>query len=300
MSAVKEQNRPWLTLAILVHKPSPEYLNALFDSLVLQSGNYLVDIVDDSPEPHRQLHIPAGLGARYLRHQSNKHGLSGNWNFAVEHSRTHWITVLHQDDVLHPDYTSIIAELVARYPAATGVFCHASIVDENGNPTRTVADWVKEALLRRLPGPSYALHGEPGSVALLKGNFIFCPAVCFNRERLQGLSFDYRWRMVPDLALYLEMLAQGHELAGSKSIGMYYRRHAEQATSKYQATGLRFDEEFALYREYAKRYQDNAWHTAHKEARRATILRLHVAKEAVSRLLRCRFRSALRLVRSYL
>ena len=179
-----------------------------------------------------------------------------------------------------------------QYPYASALFPNAKIIDAGGRSASMLADRVKEHLLQRLPGDDYALSGESGSHTLLRGNFIFCPAVCFNRERLGLYGFNERWRMVPDLELYLRLLIDGHQLAGSKQVGLYYRRHEEQATAKYQATGERFDEEFALYRQFASAYSAKGWRIAAKAARRAVILKLHVLKEAASRLLRGRFTAA--------
>ena len=241
--------------------------------------------------------LPDDMNVRYLRNSNNPHGLSGNWNFAVEHARTSWVTVLHQDDVLHPDYTHIIAQLLQKYPYATAAFTHAQIIDAEGEPYSTLADRIKERLLKRVPGDDYVLSGESGSRTLLRGNFIFCPAVCFNRERLGLHGFNERWRMVPDLELYLRLLIDGHQLAGSKQVGLYYRRHDEQATAKYQASGQRFDEEFALYRQFSADYEAQGWRMAAKTARRAVILKLHVLKDLASRVLRGRFKGIWALVR---
>lgn len=299
MSATKTttDTQPELTLAILVHNPNPDYLNALFESLQQQTGDFYVDVVDDSPEACQFLELPDDLNTRYLRNGYNPHGLSGNWNFAVQHARTPWVTVLHQDDVLHADYTQIITRLVKNYPHATAAFCHATIIDADGCASSTFADRVKDRLLRDIEGDDYCLSGEIGSSRLLQGNFVFCPTLCFNRERLGLHGFNERWRMVPDLELYLRLLIDGNQLAGSKQVGLYYRRHDEQATAKYQATGERFDEEFALYREFALAYRAKGWNAAERTARRATILKLHVLKEAVSRVLRGRFKRAWGLVR---
>lgn len=295
----KTDTAPWLTLAVLVHNPDRAYLDDLFESLLKQSEPFYLDIIDDSPVPQSDITVPDTLNARYIRHDDNTHGLSGNWNFAVRKARSRWVSVLHQDDMLHPDYTQIIAELIDAYPRATAVFSNACIVDESGQPATTLADRVKERLLNKVEGTRFTLIGDAGSATLLRGNFIFCPAVCFNREMLGSRGFNKRWKMVPDLALYLLLLFKGHTLVGSKRVGMLYRRHREQATAKYQATGLRFEEEFALYRQMLTCYELEGWWRSEQAAKRATILKLHVGKEMLNRLLRGQVWQALKLGRYF-
>lgn len=301
MSATKTttDTAPWLTLAVLVHNPDRAYLDDLFESLLKQSEPFYLDIIDDSPVAQSDIKIPDALNARYIRHDNNAHGLSGNWNFAVREARSRWVSVLHQDDMLHPDYTQIIAQLIEAYPRASAVFSHAQIIDENGQPGSTLADQIKARLLKKIDGARYTLTGDEGSATLLRGNFIFCPAVCFNREMLGSCGFDERWKMVPDLALYLHLLFKGHTLAGSKKVGMLYRRHQAQATAKYQATGLRFEEEFALYRQMLPCYELEGWWRSEQASKRATILKLHVGKEMLNRLLRGQVWQALKLGRYF-
>jgi hypothetical protein len=206
--------------------------------------------------------------------------------------------VLHQDDILKPNYVALIENLTQSSVKATAVFCDADIVNGRGEPAFSLADKVKKHLLKPFNEP-FELFGQNGVADLLRGNVIFCPAVCFNREKLGEQRFDPKWRMVPDLELYLRLLMNGHVLAGTKHVGMLYRRHSEQATSVYQSSGLRFDEEFMLYKQVTAKCRGRGWLNAAAEGEKARMLKLHVCKELLVRLLKGQFKQAWRL-RGYL
>jgi len=225
-------------------------------------------------------------------------GIPSNWNNAVANATGDYVVLLHSDDVLAPDYLSVIESLQKRKPESAAWFCGVTVIDDNGAPTVTVGDWVKRLITPRRY--IYDLHGDGGLSKLLFGCFIYCPTVCFRREILQQFEFDERWSMVPDLAHYASLLEAGHSITGTKEQAFYYRRHTEATTQKLTRTLDRFSEEWRFYNELRRTLDRSLWPKAVTHAKVKIMLRLHCGLECAKALIKLDLRRAVRLVKQIL
>jgi glycosyltransferase involved in cell wall biosynthesis len=262
-----------------------DYLARAIESVLAQtSPEWRMTVLDDAgPEGdltdwlHTRFPDPR---IAYVRHASNL-GMAGNWNAGLESGDAEWVTLLHSDDELLPHYVATMQKAAREYPEASLFFCGARIIDAHGHPAFSFADSVKGFLI-----PSRTqivrLFGEEGVAALMRGNFIMCPTVCYARSRVP--RFDSRWKMVLDLDFYFRVLRKGAEIVGLPETAYAYRRHSENATTKYTENLLRFEEEVALYREAGAQ---SASQTVQRVAQARWIIRLN--------LLYCVFRDLVRL-----
>jgi hypothetical protein len=154
----------------------------------------------------------------------------------------------------------------------------------------SLADMVKRLLSRGFGGQ--VLSGEAGATALMRGNFIMCPTLCFRVGRLAGRRFDDRWAQVQDLEFTIRLLLEGESIVGVEARGYAYRRHPESATSIQSRSRLRFDEEFRLFDEIAKRAEARGWQRTARAARHKRIIKLHLLYRALRDLASLRIRSA--------
>jgi len=141
------------------------------------------------------------------------------------------------------------------------------------------------------------LRGRAAVCALMRGNFIMCPTLCYRRSRLEGERFSADWQQVQDLELTTRLLMAGHELVGSKQVAYAYRRHAQATTTLQSDSLLRFEEEFRLFELVAERADALGWDEVARVARRKAIVRLHLGYRAVGDVLRGRPGQALRKLR---
>jgi len=96
--------------------------------------------------------------------------------------------------------------------------------------------------------------------------------------------------MVLDLDFYLRMLLDGGILHGTDQVAYRYRRHPASQTSRLNDSLQRFEEEAALYQQYAEILEQRGWRRAAATARRCRIVKLHLLYQASRDLLALRWR----------
>ncbi len=281
------QPGPLLTVAIPYYS-SPEYLlQALRSVLALDNPAWCLRIYDDNPEQP----LDTGLIEPYLgdprisyRRNASNLGIGGNWNQCLDECTTPLLTILHSDDLLQPNYLDLALATLEAEPAAWAFFCGAHVIDAQGRSRFSAVDFAKRFFRPR--GDRILLQGEDGANALLRGNFIMCPTVCYRLRDIGELRFDQRWRMVLDLDFYLRLLRRGGSLAGSAEVAYCYRRHASSQTAAMNENLDRFEEEVELYRELGVSLAEGGWPRAAATAGGFRIVRLHMLFLAVTELLR--------------
>jgi glycosyltransferase involved in cell wall biosynthesis len=283
---------PRLTFAI-PYRSHPRYLVEAVESVLAQtSPNWLLRIYDDNPTQP----LDPGILAPYLADSRIDYaanplrlGMGGNWNQCLDKCSTELLTILHADDVILPNYLQLMLDAFDGDDSAWAVFCRAEIMDRYGQRAWSLADEVKRFLRPR--GAQYRLSGEAGADALLRGNFIICPTVCYHLGRVGGRRFDSDWRMVLDLDFYLQLLLDGGVLLGCDELAYRYRRHPDNQTARLSVNLQRFEEEVALYRKYANLLEKRSWSEAAVTARRCRIVKLHLLYLAAVDMMGMRWRS---------
>ncbi len=112
---------PLLTIAIPTYK-RVDYLKETIESALNQNPAFLYEIivVDNNPERSDETELlMAGyknvVGISYYKNAQNI-GMIGNWNRLFELSRTEWVTMLHDDDMLSPIYLQVFLRFLYKYP----------------------------------------------------------------------------------------------------------------------------------------------------------------------------------------
>ncbi|MBJ7513162.1 MAG: hypothetical protein JHC94_02425, partial [Acidimicrobiia bacterium] len=127
---------------------------------------------------------------------------------------------------------------------------------------------------------------------LLRGQYIFCPTLCYRASLLNPDPFQSRWRMVADLEFLASTLLHGGKFVGVPEELYAYRRHEESQTALLTATTERFDEEIEIYGELSTRAEALGWSRAARTARSRRIIRLHLAYRIIGDLLHRRLEPA--------
>lgn len=211
----------------------------------------------------------------YCRNERNL-GMAGNWNRCLDLAATSLVTLLHADDELLPEYCARMLAAAVEFPRAVAFYCRARVIDRKGRRILSVPECAKAILQvgRRLPD---LLQGERSVAALLRGNFIMCPTLCYRKDLLEDRRFDSSWSFVQDLEFTTRLLMQGELLVGLPEKLYAYRRHIGSATSRYTENLLRFREEFQVYDELERRLRQRSWFRAGRVARRKRIIKLYLA-----------------------
>ncbi len=287
-----------LSLAIPYYSGLDYLQEALASVRAQQDPDWTLLVVDDSPDKRGVRECVEALGDVRVQYRANPGtlGMVACWNRCLEAAEGELVTLLHADDRLLPGYVGGMKRLAAAHPAAVALFCAAETIDAAGTRRFSLQDDIKRLLVPRGAG-DVVLRGEPGLRALMHGDFIVCPTLCWRRATLGMRRFEPRWRQVQDLELLARLLCEGETLAGSRSAYYAYRRHDANTTARQTESLLRFEEEFALFDGIAARAAELGWRRAERTSRRKLILRLHLGWRIASELTRLRMGAAARTLR---
>jgi glycosyltransferase involved in cell wall biosynthesis len=268
---------PFITFCIPFYK-GLEYLKEALQSVLNQTTPLWRCIVVDDAGPESGIEeLVLSMGdSRFSYVKNNQNlGLAGNWNRCLELAKTPLVSLFHADDRLGPRYAEIMLNLAAEYPQALAYFCRTRIINATGQEVFSFADQFKKILMPARD-QVICLEGEDGLAAIMRGNFIFCPTLCFHREQLHSEPFNKRWRMVLDLDWIAQALLNNHLLVGTPEVAYDYRRHNENQSSILTKSKLRFVEEIEIHRIIAKQSKDKNWHKAAAAAHMMMSVRLHM------------------------
>jgi GT2 family glycosyltransferase len=266
-----------ITFAIPFHRGLPWLREAIESVLAQDEPGWCCVVLDDRGEPSAEVErLVRSFAEPRLGHVMNPStlGMAGNWNRGLDGATTDLVTLLHADDRLLPSYARVMLDLAARYPRAAGVCCNAQIIDAVGAPRFSFPDRFKRFLVPA--GEPWALQGEAGLRALLRGDFVMCPTLCWRRSVLGPRRFEASWNQVQDLEFLTRLLLDGEAIVGTRATAYAYRRHAASATAQQTETLIRFEEESAIYDRLAAQSAARGWRGAARTARRKAILRLHL------------------------
>jgi glycosyltransferase involved in cell wall biosynthesis len=266
-----------LTIAIPFYR-GLDYLASAIESVLAQKRpDWKLEVFDDSGQNGEIEELMGSYEDPRLAYHRNEQnlGMVPNWNRCIDRAETDLVTLLHADDRLEPDYVAAMLDLAERHADAAAYFCDARIIDAKGRRRFSFADATKAFFVPR-GGGEYVLRGEPGVRALMRGNFIMCPTLCFRKSVLGSERFSESWEQVQDLEFTTRLLMRGVSLVGTRRTAYAYRRHERSATSLQSESLLRFEEEFRLFDQVAERAEELGWSDVARLSRRKTIVRLHL------------------------
>jgi len=281
-----------LTIAIPFYK-GHAFLRAAIESVLRQtSPHWKLVVCDDGPDPGTAELIAsfADPRIRYLRNESNL-GMAGNWNRCLEVAETDLVNLLHNDDELMPNYVELMLAAGEQFPDAAAFFCRAKVIDAAGRERFSFVDYVKRFLQPKTKG-SLVLEGQSAVEALMHGDFIMCPTVCYRKSRLPQEHFRPDWRMVLDLDFFTRILLGGGTMVGLPAVAYAYRRHPENATAAYTESLLRFEEESRLHDQVAAEARDRGWTSVARVAARKRVIKFHLLFRILQDFSRLRLRGA--------
>lgn len=221
--------------------------------------------------------------------------IAGNWNMAFEQLQSGLFCLLHEDDVLHSQYVRKMLLLANEFPKHAMYYCGSEVINEAGVKKTTVAGLVKQLIAPKAE-PQH-LMGDQGLDTLLKGCFIYCPTVVYNRITLANHRFDAAWHMVLDLEFYARALMADFTITGTSNVLFSYRRHANSQTSQLSLDFKRYEEEIYLYNQLSSLAIQKQWTSSAIRAQSKTIIKLHLWFNIVCNLLTFNVKEVCRILK---
>jgi glycosyltransferase involved in cell wall biosynthesis len=211
----------------------------------------------------------------YLRNEQNL-GANANYRKSLEFVTAPWFVMMGADDIMLPGYLTRVRELIAAAPDAGFVHPGVETIEENGEPTSGMVERGK-ALYRPRGSGLRRVAGEQVAVGLARGNWMYFPAICWNRDAVLPIGFRPGLNVVQDLALAFDVIKTGREIVVDDEVVFQYRRHAASDSSWRALEGTRFLEEGDFLRGMADEFSRMGWSRAARAARRHVSSRLNAA-----------------------
>lgn len=258
---------------------SPELMRRTIASVLAQTdpGWTLLVVDDNYPDPviGEELRALSDPRVTYVRNETNL-GTTGNFQRCLDLSSGELVVFLGSDDLLGPEYVATVRAAASAYPDAAAVQPGVRVIGADGQPRTTLADEVKQRLIRPRGSGRRELSGEALAVSLLHGDWLYWPSIAFRRDRLAGLSFRPEYEVILDLALIMELVLRGDAIVVDDTVVFDYRRH-DASVSSVARHSSRFADERTYFHEVAEQLTARGWRRAAAAARWHITSRLHAA-----------------------
>ena len=113
-------DQPLWSVMIPTYNPNPEYLKETLQSILQQDpgqGKMQIAIIDDcTPNTNNSIkNIITENTTRIENYKTNTNlGLAGCWNTCIKKAKGQWVHILHQDDLVLPDFYKRAENLIAK------------------------------------------------------------------------------------------------------------------------------------------------------------------------------------------
>jgi len=133
-----------ITIAVTVYSRR-EFLKQSIESALGQTVPVRVMVVEDcGPDAGLEAYVRQEFGSRvdYFR-SPRRRGIFGNWNTCIERCPTRWLSILHDDDYLQPEFVATMLELNHQAGDRGLYFGRTIVTDTAGHPR---PEWNKPPL----------------------------------------------------------------------------------------------------------------------------------------------------------
>lgn len=171
-----------------------------------------------------------------------------DWNNALSFVETDYATIAHQDDIYLKDYGEIVISKFENNENNLLVFSDYNEIDEYSQlKKRNINLRIKTVglnLLTIFQNKSYQ-HFIYGF-----GNFICCPAVSYNLNKIQEFKFNIKYKMVVDWDAWERIMKMQGEIGFIRQKLVLHRIHKDSETTNNTENHNREQEEFEMFSRY--------------------------------------------------
>lgn len=250
----------------------PDLMLLAVDSVLSQTDeDWRLHVVDDCyPDLSVRDHL-LDLGDPRITYQRNaaNRGANETYRRALDLASADHVVFLGADDVLLPNYISVVRRVLADHPGAGVVQPGVEVIDEHGESASPLVDRVKKRLR---PGGRTTLVGEHLAASLLRGNWTYFPSLTWDRRLIVELGFR-SYGVVQDLGLLVDVAVAGRAMVVDPEIVFHYRRHGASDSSRRAVAGDRFVEEREYFATIGNELAARGWNRASRAARARLLSR---------------------------
>ena len=255
------------------------FLKEAVASVIAQTDpNWRLLVVDDGYPDETLPAWFAGLNdsrISYLRNVENL-GANGNFQKCLNLVKSEFCVVMGADDILEPDFIEVVTNTILKYPEASIIHPGIKIVDEENNITSTRSEVIKLKIRNSIESKQI-LHGEALATSLMKGNWMYFPAITWRTRIIQEIGFRSGFNVCQDLGLAMDLIMQGGKMVLIDDEIFRYRRHVSSDSSIKAINGERFIDERNFFKVMNTDLKSLGWNKAALAAKLHLTSRLHAA-----------------------
>ena len=211
----------------------------------------------------------------YLRNDNNL-GANGNFQKCLGLLSADFCIVMGADDVLEPDFVAVVKKTIRDHPDVSMVHPSVTVIDQTNSQILTRSDDVKSKIRNSHIGGT-VLFGETLASSLMKGNWMYFPAITWRTKTIQEIGFRPGFKVCQDLGLAMDLIMQGGKMVLIEDEIFRYRRHTGSDSSIKAINGERFVDEKNFFSAMARDLKVIGWNKAARAARIHATSRLHAA-----------------------
>ena len=140
---VSNEERPFWSIKITAYRRF-RFLKNLLERVLEATRNCAdceIEVINDAAEPEIQDQIKAiideaGKGKITYYSSAQNLGHPNIFNLCIDRARGEWVHILHDDDLIHPDFYELLEAGIASNPEIGAAFCRFNYIDENGTELR--------------------------------------------------------------------------------------------------------------------------------------------------------------------
>ena len=240
-----------MTFSIVIPAHNGEsFIRQAIESALCQTRNADEVIVIDDASEDTTAEITKSYGSKIQYYFNQKAtGFVDAWNRAIERASGDFVTIFHQDDLLHPYYLEHIEKAVVRFPTVRLFYTACNYIDEDGAVIKTPPDpHSLEPVL--FSGREYARNYLKG---VITNNHIHrCPGVMTYRHLLLN-ECTYRKEAghIADDDFFLRVGAFTDVVGISQPLASY-RHHSGSETQRLDLLSLKLAEAYLFQAQYYK------------------------------------------------
>jgi len=235
--------------SIAAYGQSP-HLRACIDSILSQSNGGSTVVLTTST-PSAFLDRVAADYQMTLMVNPLRSGIASDWNFALTAPDAQFVTVAHQDDIYHADYTKFMFVAINRHPNALIAFSNNTEHTPGGPRKVNINLRIKRTLSARAFGAHEVLDCLRDKRRLLSlGNPVCCPSVIINRSLVPDFRFVESMKSNLDWEAWWRLAHLPGDFVYVKTPLVSKGVHAESETSALIANQLREQEDRQMFDQF--------------------------------------------------
>lgn len=235
------------SFAVLAYKEVP-YLKKTLESVLAQ--NISSDVYISTSTPTEEIKkIAAEYNVR-LYINTGKSDMMSNWEFALSCANTPLVTLTHQDDIYHKDYSETMVSLLNSVPNSLIAFSNYVEIDGTGASRKTNKTlFVKRLMLWPFIFKKTIENRIIKKIILRFGNPICAPSVTYNLKNLGSTHlFDESYAISLDWDAWLRMAENKGVFCYAKKPLISRRIHEASGTTEGIIDGQRYEEDLRIYK----------------------------------------------------